>query len=762
MRLDYHLLNNDNALSLLFMTFASVFIETRLAATGKQLLVRAGKARLAALLFAAPVAAFAQAAPSPGVPTTQLDEVVVTASPLQRGAFDLAQPVSVLSGNSLQLKLQPTLGDTLNGEPGIAASHFTNGASRPIIRGLSDNRVLILQNGLDIFDVSNLSPDHTPSVEPLLSRRIDVVRGPATILYGSSAIGGVVNVIDNRIPTRALSKMVDLELDARYYSADTEFAGAFSVDLMPVNHLVLHVDGSLLTTGNVRIPGYALTPAIQSTLSPEQKALGNQFGGNPKYWVPNTRVNTKDLGLGGSYVWDKGFVGVSFSQYASYYGVPDDPLVDDPTVAPLPVHLSVLKQRYDFHAGMTEPFSYVKSADFKFTYNNYRHYELDGTTIGSTFLTNGFDSRLELVHESFGPVQGSVGAQLSWHHLSVLGEQAFLQPTNVWQTGLFAFEEVKLASAVRLQLGCRVELNDTSINTSDPLLTSLTSSSQQEQFFVPISVAAGAIYDFAKDCNAAFTLRYSERAPTPEELYARGPHDATFQYLIGNPNIGLERVLGLDLAVRKKTGIVTGSLSGFYNYFFNYIESTPTGQFIDGLQVFPYEPKQANFFGGEGVVDVHLLPRNITRPVAPSDKSVKSFITGEGDGETPNPNDLFLEAKADYVYAQNLTDSTALPYMPPFRFTFALVYQGEKLGARIELMHAVDQNRVPAFETSTPGYTFLNASADYTFPIGPTTYNVYVRCTNLLNQTARESTSYLKDVLPLPGAGVMVGVKMTF
>ena len=408
---------------------------------------------VAALRFLAVEGALAQTPASSGsTPVTQLEEVVVTASPLQRRAFDLAQPVSVLTGDALQLKLQPTLGDTLNGEPGIAASHFTNGASRPIIRGMTDYRVLILQNGTDVFDVSNLSPDHTPSVEPLLSQRIDVIRGPATILYGSSAIGGVVNVIDNSIPTHALFKMFDLELDSRYYSADTEFAGAFAVDFMPVNHFVLHVDGSLLTTDNVRIPGFALTPAIQAQLSPEQQALGNQFGGNPKYVVPNTRVNTKDIGIGGSYVWDKGFFGVSFSQYASYYGVPDDPLVDDPNVPPTPVHLSVLKRRYSLHAGVVDPFRYFTNADLKFSYNDYKHLELDGTAVGSTFLTHGFDSRLELVHQSFGPVQGSVGAQLSWHFLSVLGEDAFLQPTNVWQAGLFAFEEIKL-SPLRLQLG---------------------------------------------------------------------------------------------------------------------------------------------------------------------------------------------------------------------------------------------------------------------------------------------------------------------
>ncbi len=707
--------------------------------------------------------AAAQTAASSPTPANRLDEVVVTASPLGQSAFDLAQPVSVLSGDKLQLKIQPTLGDTLSGEPGIAASHFTNGASRPIIRGLSDNRVLILQNGTNIFDVSNLSPDHNPSVESLLSQRIDVVRGPATILYGSSAIGGVVNVIDSRIATEALAKPFSMELDARYGSADTEFASAFAIDFMPTKHLVLHVDGSLLTTNDVHIPGYALTPAIQNGLSPEQKARGNAFGGNPKFLVPNTRINTKTLGFGASYVWEKGFAGVSFNQYSSYYGVPDDPAVDDPVVQPDPVHLTISKQRYAFHAGLADPFPYFTNADVKFSYNDYKHLELDGVTVGSTFLTHGFDSRLELVHQAFGPVEGSVGAQLSWAYLSVLGEDAFLQPTNTWQGGLFDFEEIKLTSRVRLQVGGRVEINNTSINSDDPALTSLTSSNQQVQTFVPLSVAAGAIYDFAKDCNVALTLRYSERAPTAEELFARGPHDATFQYLVGNPNIGLEQVLGTDLSIRKRDGIVTGSLSGFYNYFFNYIESTPTGQFIDDLQVFPYEPKRANFLGGEALVAFHLLPRNLTRTASSSDdKSVKSVITGVNDDDMPNPNDLYLEAKGDYVYAQDLTDNSPLPYMPPFRYTFALVYQGEKLGARVELMQAIRQDRVPEFETTTPGYTFLNASVDYTFAVGPTNYSVYVRGTNLLNQTARESTSYLKDVLPLPGAGVMVGVKMTF
>ncbi len=271
--------------------------------------------------------------PSPKPATVETERVVITGGEVARSATDTAQPVIVLNENELKLRTTPTLGDTLGSEPGIAASGFTPGASRPVIRGLADNRVRVLNDGTEVFDVSNLSPDHAPSVSPLLSQSIEVVRGPATILFGSGAIGGVVNVVDNRIPVEAPPTIFSGEVDGRFNSADLERSGAISLTVAATPHIVLHVDGTLSRTDDRRIPGFALDDRIQAGLTPEQ-FTGRRFGQNPEGEVPNTYVKTKDYAFGASYVWDKGYIGASFTQFLSVYGVPDDPEVDDPMEPP--------------------------------------------------------------------------------------------------------------------------------------------------------------------------------------------------------------------------------------------------------------------------------------------------------------------------------------------------------------------------------------------------------------------------------------------
>src|SRR6266853_52942 len=458
--------------------------------------------------------------------STTMEEVVVTASPLGRSAYDSVQPVSMLSGSELKLKLAPTLGETLRDEPGVASSNFTAGASRPIIRGLTDHRVVVLNNGTDIFDVSDLSPDHAPRVTPLLSQAIDVIRGPATILYGSSAIGGVVNVIDGRIPTSVPSEPVKGEVDGRFVSVSLERSGAGAFDIRASDHIVIHIDGSIVRSDDLRIPGHALDDRIRGELSPEQRERGSRFGGDPEHVVPNTRVFTRDFGVGASYVWDKAYAGFAFNQFLSVYGVPDDPEVDDPVLRPDHVRLDVTKRQYSVRSSIADPMPWFVNGNFKFTYTAYKHLEIDEDTVGSTFKTKGFDSRLELVHQPIGKIEGSVGVQASYRDLGVFGESTFLQPTNTLQLAGFVFEEVKL-DPVRFQAGARVEYQHVHIASSDPELTALTSTNQATREFVPLSGAVGAIYDFTKDANIALTVRYSERAPTAEELFARGAHDAT-------------------------------------------------------------------------------------------------------------------------------------------------------------------------------------------------------------------------------------------
>ncbi len=703
------------------------------------------------------------ASPSPAK-TATTERVIVTAGAIEHSETETVEPVSVLNGQDLKREAGATLGDTLRDQPGVAASGFTAGASRPVIRGLADNRVRVLNNGTEVFDVSNLSPDHAPSVSPLLATSIEVVRGPATILYGSGAIGGVVNVNDNRIPVEAPSNPFGGELVGRYGSVDDERSGALSLQIAPTPHLVFHLDGSIIRTDNREIPGFALSERLRNQLSPET-AAGRGFGQNPEGEVPNTFVRTKEYGVGASYVREKGYFGASFSQFLSIYGVPANP---DAVVAgeiPARVKLDVDKRQWNVRSSIVDPFRGIHNANFKLVYTDYQHQEIDDGDVGSIFKTSGIDSRLEAVHEPIGPLEGSFGGQVFFKKLSILGDEAFLQPTETLQLAGFLFEEAHFAS-VRLQAGVRVEHDDVKINSSDPDLTSLTSPSQKQRDFLPVSAAVGLIYEFARDYRLAVNASFSQRAPTAEELFARGPHDATFQFIVGNPNLDLETSRGVDVSLRKENGVVTGSLSGFYTRFSDFIDFTPTAEFENDLRVFVYTPKTAEFYGGEAQVQFHLLPLTLAsdpQASAPNDpKSVKSMITGEPAETHKNPNDLFLDLRADYVHAQDLDQNEPLPRITPLRYSASLNYRSEKWEGKIEVQRVASQDRIAQFETPTDGYTFLNASVGYNFRVGPTFVNLYLRGTNLTNEEARDHLSFLKEALPLAGRSVLVGLRTTF
>jgi iron complex outermembrane receptor protein len=727
----------------------------------KKFLITAVAVLAVASITSAQDAVRTTASPTPSS-TAETERVVVVGGAIEQSETDKAQSVTILNENNLKEKAAATLGDTLANEPGVAGSGFTVGASRPVIRGQADNRIRVLNNGTEVFDVSNLSPDHAPSVSALLSQSIEVVRGPATILFGSGAIGGVVNLSDNVIPVEQPANNLGGEVDGRFDSADLERSGAIALTLSPMKHIVLHGQFAYTRTDDRQIPGFALDERIRAGLPPAQTA-GRGFGENPEGEVPNTFVKTKDYAFGASYVWDKGYIGASYTQFLSVYGVPDDPEVDDPTMPPVHVRLDVDKRQWNVRSSIVDPFPWFSTMNAKFVYTDYQHQELDDNEVGTTFSTSGVDSRLELVHKPIGPLEGSIGGQFFYKELSVLGDESFLQPTQTTQIAAFLFEELKLGNQVRLQFGGRVEHQSVHIDSSDPTLTSLTSPSQQDVDFLPISGAAGILYDFAESWQLAVNGTYSQRAPTAEELFARGPHAATFQFIIGDPTLSEEKNIGIDVSLRRTAGRVTGTISGFYNRYEGFIDFTPTGTFEDGLQVFVYTPKTAEFYGGEAKVDFHFLPLTITRMRNQEPKDAKSVITkNESSASEKNPNDFFLRVQADYVHATDLDTGEPLPRITPFRYSVSLNYESEKWNASIEGQRVDAQDRVAPFETSTPGYTFLNASVGYKFRTGSTYNYVYVKGTNLTNEEARDHLSFLKEVLPLAGRGVAVGFRTTF
>ena len=661
--------------------------------------------------------------------TAPLDAVVITASPFLHTLFEQAQPVTFLSGDNLKLRLETTVGETLSHEPGISSTYFGPGASRPIIRGLGDDRIRVLSNGVNMLDVANVSPDHQVTSDPLSIETIEVVRGPATLLYGPNSVGGVVNVIDGRIPTERLGKPVEGRFSGRFGTVDDEIseAGSLNFGLGPI---VFHLDGFQRETQDVAIPGFARSERLLR-ISPEEKEADGT--------LPNSYVNSEGAAVGGSYLWEGGFIGASYTGVNSNYG----------TVAEREVHIDMAQRRFDARGAFFEPFAGIKTINYKFAYSNYDHTEFEGPLPGTLFEIEGYDGRVEIVHHKLGLLEGSIGYQIQRSEFSAVGEEAFLPPTSTTIHSGFVFEEIAF-DKVRFQFGARSD------HQSNDSTGGLAFGPARNVEFDSVSGSAGIVWTPVDEYAVALSLAYTERPPTYVELFANGPHVGTGSFEIGNADLGLEKSISLDLSLRKRLGRVTGSVSLFYNRFTDYIALTPNGATEDDLPVFLYDPVEASYYGGEGEVTFHIL-----QPVTPE------IATTSEDGKTAAtpiarpPQTLDLDLKADYVRTE-IRGGGSLPRIPPFRVQAALNYSRGSIAARIEGNYAARQNRIAEFELPTDSYFLLNASLSYRVPVGPALLDFYVKGTNLTDAEARLHTSFLKDIAPLPGRGVLFGVRADF
>ncbi len=660
---------------------------------------------------------------------TRLDEIVVTASPFARTLFEQAQPVTILTGDRLKLRLESTVGETLGREPGISSTYFGPGASRPIIRGLGDDRIRVLSNGVNMLDVANVSPDHQVTSDPLSIETIEVVRGPATLLYGPNSVGGVVNVIDGRIPTERLGKAVEGRFSGRFGTVDDEISEAGSLNF-GFGPIVFHIDGFQRQTQDADIPGFARSERLRR-ISPEE----NEANGV----LPNSYVNSEGAAVGGSFIWEGGFIGASYSGVNSNYG----------TVAERDVHIDMAQRRFDARGAFFEPFAGIKAIHYKFAYSNYDHTEFEGPLPGTLFEVEGYDGRVEIVHHKLGLLEGSAGYQIQRSEFSAVGEEAFLPPTTTTIHSGFLFEEIAF-DKVRFQFGARYD------HQSNDSTGGLAFGPARSVEFDAISGSAGIVWTLVDEYAVAFSLAYSERPPTYVELFADGPHVGTGSFEIGNADLGLEKSIGLDLSFRKRLGRVTGAVSLFYNRFTDYIALTPNGAVEDGLPVFRYDSVDAGYYGGEAEVIFHLLDP-VTPETAVTSKDGKTAVTPI----SRPPQTLDLDFKADTVRTE-IRGGGSLPRIPPFRAQAALNYSRDRFGARLEGIWAARQNRTAEFELPTDSYFLLNASVSYRVPLGPANLDFYVKGTNLTDAEARLHTSFLKDIAPLPGRGVLFGVKAEF
>lgn len=654
----------------------------------------------------------------------KLDTLIISAGPDAKSAFDLAQGTSVLIGDELLRRQQMTLGETLSATPGVSSTYYGPGASRPIIRGLGGDRVRVLANSIGALDASNISPDHNAVVEPLFASRIEVLRGPATLLYGSSAIGGVVNVIDNSIPDTGGDGRLHGALEARGFGPASERSGVLSAG-GGNSRFAFHFNGLREKTDDVHIPSIARIDAD----APADQPVGT---------LPSSSTDISSGALGGTAFWSGGRLGAAISRYETDYGVPTG---DDP-----PTSISMRQTRFDLAGDVTQPFGPFRGLHAKFGYGDYRHSELSGgSTVNTTFRNRAWEGRIELPIEQSGDFSGTVGLQASHSNFSAVGEEVVTPPYVGTNGAVFLLEELKRGK-VTWQAGVRYESQSVKLGEVDPtlpLLPGYTAASNESRTLGGFSSSGGFVYYPAKDYSIGASLAYSERLPTAQELFSNGPHGGTGAYEVGTSNLSRERSLGLDVSLRKRSGLVTGSLSLFLNRFRGYIfeqqlapDAIPAANNPDALTPYQFIAKDARFYGGEAELEFHLYEQD--------------------------ERHVHLELMADYVHAQQSTDDEPLPRIPPLRYGAALRYESPHWKAGAEIRHAARQDRFTPTEGGTAGYTLLNVDISYLVKNGATEWELYIRGNNLTDTSARVSTSFLKDFAPLPGRGVLAGVRLFF
>ena len=478
---------------------------------------------------------------------------MVTASPLGRTLFELSSPVGELSGDELLTNMKSTLGETLSSMPGVNSTYYGPGASRPVIRGLDSEHLKVLQNGLGSIDASAASVDHAVSLDPLSVEKIEVVRGPAALLYGSTAVGGVVNTIDNRIPDERIDTPARGTIEGSLGSADQSWHSAFVFE-NGYEGLNLHLDGFRERAGDVDIPGFARTSELRATdpLPPGEEQKGT---------LKNSATDSQGGAFGISYVGERGYIGIAPSVYETDYG----------TVAEEDVTIDMKQHRWDLAGGLDSPLPGIQNLKAKLGFADYKHTEFEGAETGTVFKSRGHDARVELRHEQLGPLEGVLGFQTTSTDFSALGEEAFVPKTVTNLYSPFIFEEIEVGR-VRFDLGGRMDSSHIRAD-SDPVLGPGGSKD-----FTTGAGSIGVIYTPADDWAVGASTAYTQRAPTSQELFANGPHVATDAFEIGDRDLDVEKSVGVDVFVRKKDGFVSGSLGGFYNYFEDFVSLEDAGR----------------------------------------------------------------------------------------------------------------------------------------------------------------------------------------
>ena len=634
------------------------------------------------------------------------EEVVVTSTALGENPLEVAQPTAVVSGDALRRQIASSIGETLSQELGVSSSYFGPSASRPIIRGLGGDRVQVLQDGVASLDISSLSQDHAVALESVVAQQIEIIKGPAALLYGSGASGGLVNIVSNRIPMASATEPLSGAVEIRGDSAADERTGALSLDA-GTGALALHADYFDRETDDVRIPGFAQSDALRHALLQAGKLPEGTRGR-----IENTASDARGGALGASLIGDAARGGASWSRYETRYGIPGEETA----------FIDMKQDRYDAKAELDLDGA-IQTLHFNGAYNDYRHTEFEAAgRPGTIFNQSAYELRFTADHEPGAGWRGTLGAQYVDVDFEAIGDEAFVPASRTSALSLFAFEE-RHFERWTVELGARAERQQ------------VRTDQRGHYDETAVSLSAGTLWKVDDAHALALNLTRTQRNPQAAELYARGPHLAARRFEIGDPDLDRETAMTADLSLRRATAGISWTLNAYYNEYSDYIYASPTGAVQDGLPVFVYGQHGAKLHGFEAELEVPLLQRGERR--------------------------LELHLASDYVRAK-LDDGANLPQMPPLRFGIGLHYEQDRWHAGTQAYYYDEQGKTALHELPTGSFTMLDADTSYRVPIGDASVFVFLRGTNLLDQDARQHASPLKDFAPLPGRSFHLGVRAEF
>ncbi len=649
-------------------------------------------------------------------PVFHVEPIIASVGPEARTQTELYQVTDVVSGRDLVEKGRATLGETLSEQPGVNASYYGPGSSRPVIRGLQGDRVRILESGIGSGDVSSTGPDHAVAVEPTEAEQIEIIRGPATLLYGSSAIGGVVNVIDGRIPRERPVHAVEGSAQLQGATVSDERNGSLTLT-GAAGDVAWRASGLLRETGDYAIPGY---PEADHEEAPEHEHAEEEGV------LPNSAIETRTGSIGASWIGRAGHVGASFTAFSTEYGVPGHAHEEEgvPGEAESPgTRIDLDQTRLDLEGAWNfgGAFRAVKA---RAGWSDYRHIELEGEEVGTRFDNEELDLRLEASHEPlFGALSGTLGGQLGTRDLGATGEEAFLPTTSTTSLALFLFEDIPLGP-VSVGVGGRWERLEHETETG----LSRTASG--------LSGSLGLNWPASESVTLLLSGSRSTKLPSAEELFADGPHVATRLIEVGDPDLADEVAYSADAALFVTEGPVTGQVAAWVTSFDGFIFLAPTDSLVDEFRVAEYEQADALFYGFEASLAVSLIHR-------------------------PGSH-LALTGSSDYVWAEQTDADEPLPRIPPLRWGVGARWELGPFRFVTELRRVGKQDRVTAYETPTDGYTMLNASAAYVFFTGAVGHEITLRGSNLTDEEARNHVSFLKDLAPLPGRDLRLTWRVMF